>query len=163
MKKPKIKSIMTDRDWKKYYMDLASYYEDLYNKKLTRNKIYIVTTGSYAAYRIEAVFLTKSKAYKFAKEFNSRSTDSYYVSKCTVETHEENYLNISTFFYRVFSKKNSIEIESVVFLGCKSQFEMNKVFFNPYACQFFVDVSVDNKKKAAQIAVDLFKEHKALN
>lgn len=163
MKKPKIQSIMTDRDWKNYYMDLASYYEDLYNKKLTRNKIYIVTAGSYADYHIEAIFLSKSKAYKFAKEFNSRLTDDSYATKCTVEIHEEDYVNISTFSYRVFSRKNSIEIKSVVFLGYKSQFEINKVFFNPYTYEFFVDVSADNNKKAAEIAADLFKKHKALN
>lgn len=80
---------MTDREWNNYYMELASYYEYLYNKKLSRNKIYIVTAGSYSNYHIEAVFLNRSKAYKFAKEFNSRLIDISHVSKCTVETYEE--------------------------------------------------------------------------
>lgn len=120
--------------------------------------VYVITTGEYSDYGIEAVALEKEKAEELKKLYSNRwgearieiyDTDDYYVEKGK--------------FYRVkIGKRSAIHVEET---GVISMEDRNKVSlirnWKTHRDEYIVYVKAKDEEHAKKIGADLVAKYKA--
>lgn len=124
------------------------------------DRVYLVTSGEYSDYSIDAVFSTREKAERYIQreppEFGEARVEEFEVDGQHLDTR---------LHYRVDSRLDSIEVGEV--LACDGEEEVRRV--ERRVCKFWaaqgrpattlrVFVMADDVRHATKIAADLFRQ-----
>lgn len=79
--------------------------------------VYVVTSGDYSAYQIDAVFTSEEAAWKYASLDDDRRIEEYETDTITIDDHAERYIVIEYDFERNTIFRQYIATEKVIVPG----------------------------------------------
>lgn len=118
-------------------------------------KVYVVTSGEYSDYGIDAIFATEEEANKFVNEVIGNTEDNYDVIEWELNTIKEKYT------YEIDIDWESFNVDNIRLSGRHGR-GINYISYSGYSKRLNLCVQADTAKRAIKIASERLTQIKAL-